>query len=67
VVIAWGWGAVLPVRRLYEPWAAMKATSASNDRRYAIIESSDAHANNQKYFGPIIRELAADPQCCTIY
>jgi hypothetical protein len=37
---------------------AWAAPVEANDRRYAIIESSDAFANNQKYFRPIIRELA---------
>jgi Family of unknown function (DUF5906) len=42
----------------------MKATNSAwavpveaSDRRYAIFESSDEYANDQKYFGPIIREL----------
>ena len=37
-------------------WAA---PVEANDRRYAVFESSDEHANDQKYFRPIIRELAA--------
>jgi hypothetical protein len=37
---------------------AWAAPVEANDRRYAIIESSDAYANDQKYFRPIIRELA---------
>ena len=36
-------------------WAAPVEAA---DRRYAIFQSSDEHANDQKYFRPIIREQA---------
>ena len=43
----------------------MKATNSKwavptepSDRRYAIFQSSEEHANDQKYFGRIFRELA---------
>jgi hypothetical protein len=37
---------------------AWAAPVEANDRRYAVIESSDERANDQQYFGPILRELA---------
>ena len=36
---------------------AWAAPVEANDRRYAVFELSDEHANDQQYFGPILREL----------